>query len=423
MEEMWQIVHIPDNPPIPPDQQPTVDAIASLIDPLFANTLVRRLNQIAPLENLRHVKRVHKKFVQGVHYTGKTQLSVILCLASQNGNQLDSIQNDVQELMNSYQLSPFITKVGLSLFILTRSASMLHHQKKSGKNNASYGQHLIIPQLSITGFSQEDSQSVFSFMKYAIQVAKSGDNLEVNAAVIVDPSVKQVIAKACDQTCSCYNPKNEITLETSCSEKLETSVCHGISGGAVSRKEHSNGFPAKSEQLYTGVSCLCPWGWAEQESDMSLRYCHPLRHASIVAIESSAARDRLLFPSSGKTHDKSFEMDRMQSCSAASPAKRQKTNSTNIQVNYGEDSLDLNGEGCSRSLSARPYLCTGFDMYLVWEPCIMCAMALVHQRIRRIFYAYPNPKAGALGSVHRLQGQRSLNHHYAVFRVLVGTDI
>jgi len=46
-------------------------------------------------------------------------------------------------------------------------------------------------------------------------------------------------------------------------------------------------------------------------------------------------------------------------------------------------------------------------------------MALVHQRIRRIFYAFPNPNAGALGSVHRLQGQKSLNHHYAVFRVLL----
>jgi len=46
-------------------------------------------------------------------------------------------------------------------------------------------------------------------------------------------------------------------------------------------------------------------------------------------------------------------------------------------------------------------------------------MALVHQRIRRIFYAFPNPKTGALGSVHRLQGEKSLNHHYAVFKVLL----
>lgn len=46
-------------------------------------------------------------------------------------------------------------------------------------------------------------------------------------------------------------------------------------------------------------------------------------------------------------------------------------------------------------------------------------MALVHQRIKRIFYAFPNPNAGALGSVHRIQGEKSLNHHYAVFKVLL----
>lgn len=50
-------------------------------------------------------------------------------------------------------------------------------------------------------------------------------------------------------------------------------------------------------------------------------------------------------------------------------------------------------------------------------------MALVHQRIRRIFYAFPNPNAGALGSVHRLQGEKSLNHHYAVFRVFLPKNI
>lgn len=46
-------------------------------------------------------------------------------------------------------------------------------------------------------------------------------------------------------------------------------------------------------------------------------------------------------------------------------------------------------------------------------------MALVHQRIKRIFYAFPNPRVGALGSVHRLHGQKSLNHHYSVFRIVI----
>lgn len=49
-------------------------------------------------------------------------------------------------------------------------------------------------------------------------------------------------------------------------------------------------------------------------------------------------------------------------------------------------------------------------------------MALVHQRIKRIFYAFPNPTAGALGSVHRLQGEKSLNHHYAVFKVSLSQE-
>lgn len=74
---------------------------------------------------------------------------------------------------------------------------------------------------------------------------------------------------------------------------------------------------------------------------------------------------------------------------------------------------------CDDLSETRPYLCTGFDIYLVWEPCSMCAMALVHQRFKRIFYAFPNPITGALGSVYRLHGEKSLNHRYSVFRVKV----
>ncbi|KAK3438814.1 hypothetical protein EUGRSUZ_C03640 [Eucalyptus grandis] len=91
---------------------------------------------------------------------------------------------------------------------------------------------------------------------------------------------------------------------------------------------------------------------------------------------------------------------------------------TNIHCGNSGDAAHGNGD-----LSIRPYLCTGNDIYLVWEPCTMCAMALVHQRIRLVFYAFPNLSAKALGSVHRLQGEKSLNHHYAVFRVVVPQDI
>ncbi|GKV12301.1 hypothetical protein SLEP1_g23466 [Rubroshorea leprosula] len=63
--DTWQIIHIPDKPQVPPDQQPTVNVYAAVIELKLANSLVRRLNQIAPLENLRHVKRVQKKCLEG----------------------------------------------------------------------------------------------------------------------------------------------------------------------------------------------------------------------------------------------------------------------------------------------------------------------------------------------------------------------
>ena len=46
----------------------------------------------------------------------------------------------------------------------------------------------------------------------------------------------------------------------------------------------------------------------------------------------------------------------------------------------------------------------------------MCAMALVHSRIRRVVYALPSADQGALGSRYRLHTERALNHHFAVYR-------
>ena len=70
-----------------------------------------------------------------------------------------------------------------------------------------------------------------------------------------------------------------------------------------------------------------------------------------------------------------------------------------------------------RSTGSKPYLCTGFDCYLVREPCAMCAMALVHSRVRRVLYAETDHDHGALGGKFRLHGQRSLNHHYTVYHM------
>ena len=46
--------------------------------------------------------------------------------------------------------------------------------------------------------------------------------------------------------------------------------------------------------------------------------------------------------------------------------------------------------------SSKKYLCVGYDVYTTHEPCSYCCMALVHSRIRRLFYLKPSPKTGAI---------------------------
>ena len=66
--------------------------------------------------------------------------------------------------------------------------------------------------------------------------------------------------------------------------------------------------------------------------------------------------------------------------------------------------------------SDETYLCTGFDVYCSHEPCCMCAMALLHSRVRRVFYIVEDPHRGALGSVVRLHTLPNINHRYRVFK-------
>ncbi|XP_020537389.1 tRNA-specific adenosine deaminase TAD3 isoform X2 [Jatropha curcas] len=335
------------------------------------------------------------------------QLSVILCLASENNNQLNNLPHDVQELINSYQLSPFITKI----------CKYAATTKEEWEEQCKFWPTSFHPPTynidGITGFGEEDSQSVFNFMKVATDLSKSGDGSIVNAAVIVDPSVQQIIASGCDQIYSCHKENhtenNHFNIPVSPLDPDSNSVASHATAIPNSLQSHD-----KPETSCVAVSCLNPWQWSGQQLNKQGSFnWHPLRHAAIVAIESSAERDRHLFPVS---KEKAFEVEPMLSSCADSPAKRQKTNIANVE--NGKE-MDAHNE----ATSVRPYLCTGYDIFLVWEPCTMCAMALVHQRIRRIFYAFPNPNAGALGSVHRLQGEKSLNHHYAVFRVVLPEDV
>src|SRR5437870_1225424 len=53
---------------------------------------------------------------------------------------------------------------------------------------------------------------------------------------------------------------------------------------------------------------------------------------------------------------------------------------------------------------------TDCDLYVIKEPCAMCAGALVHTRIRRVIFGCTDPFAGAAGSVMNLLQMPRFNH-------------
>src|SRR5512146_2788018 len=67
------------------------------------------------------------------------------------------------------------------------------------------------------------------------------------------------------------------------------------------------------------------------------------------------------------------------------------------------------------------YRLPGCDLYVMVEPCAMCAGAIVHARIGRLVYGAADPKAGAVVSIMRVLDNPSLNHRVEVRRgVLAG---
>jgi tRNA(Arg) A34 adenosine deaminase TadA len=53
-------------------------------------------------------------------------------------------------------------------------------------------------------------------------------------------------------------------------------------------------------------------------------------------------------------------------------------------------------------------------LYVTLEPCAMCAMALVHARIKRLVFATKDSKTGACGSVFDLLNDPRHNHQVQV---------
>jgi tRNA(adenine34) deaminase len=50
------------------------------------------------------------------------------------------------------------------------------------------------------------------------------------------------------------------------------------------------------------------------------------------------------------------------------------------------------------------------DLYVTKEPCVMCAGALIHVRIRRVIFGCADPRSGGVGGIINLLQHPALNH-------------
>lgn len=169
--------------------------------------------------------------------------------------------------------------------------------------------------------------------------------------------------------------------------------------------------PALHSVIATGFDKTCGWRTADgantgkdANTGRNVRTGHPLRHAVFDAVDAASRRDLLKHPQEGQT-----------SPEVPPQALQQEQGEPGVGEKRRREAIK--GVGATLTeLTGRPYLCTGYDAYCVREPCVMCAMALVHSRVRRVIYGVPSRRTGALGGgLYSLHGQRTLNHHYVVY--------
>jgi tRNA-specific adenosine deaminase 3 len=62
------------------------------------------------------------------------------------------------------------------------------------------------------------------------------------------------------------------------------------------------------------------------------------------------------------------------------------------------------------------YLLTSLTLFTTHEPCLMCSMALLHSRVKEIFYLIPMEKTGGCGGLACLPKLEGVNHRFGILK-------
>lgn len=135
---------------------------------------------------------------------------------------------------------------------------------------------------------------------------------------------------------------------------------------------------------------------------------HPIQHAAMLAIDKVAATQN-----GGAWADNTREV----TLRGVDEDLEMYLNNRIPNLNFGarkyfsKSEMELD----SKRYGDVPYLCTGYYVYMLKEPCLMCSMGLVHARINKVFFCRDNLSSGALHSTVKVHTIKDLNHHFEVF--------
>src|SRR4029077_8091786 len=65
---------------------------------------------------------------------------------------------------------------------------------------------------------------------------------------------------------------------------------------------------------------------------------------------------------------------------------------------------------------------TDCDLYVTKEPCVMCAGAVVHARVRRVVFGCVDERSGGAGGIMNLLHHPALNHHCEITSGVLGKE-